>query len=107
MLGRVELFYMCSSLATLLGMSPPHIALNIKSTEQAPKLSSSTILGPDWTLMFYVLPDSETVLIGALIFGLMNVDVKKRMTLEEAMNHPWVRRYLSPSNILIRDPIEC
>ena len=88
-------------------MNPPHTARSIESTEQAPKLSSSAILGLNWILMFYVLLDSESTLTVALIFGLMNVDVKKRMTLEEAMNHPWVRRYLSPSNILIEDPIEC
>ena len=54
--------------------------------------------------MFYVSPDSETALTVALICGLMNVDVKQRMTLEEAMNHPWVRRYLSPSRHSNRRP---
>ena len=88
-------------------MNPHHTALNIESTKQAQKLSSDTTLGPDWILMFYVLPDCEAALTVALICGLMNVNVKDRMTLEEAMNHPWVRRYLSPSNILIGDPIEC
>ena len=31
----------------------------------------------------------------------MNVNVNERMTLEEALNHPWVRRYMSPSNLIL------
>ena len=49
----------------------------------------------------------EIPLTVALICGLMSVDVKERMTLEEAMNHPWVQRYLPASMILIVDPTEC
>jgi len=32
-------------------------------------------------------------LIVALVTGLMTIDVEQRMTLEQAMQHPWVRRY--------------
>jgi serine/threonine-protein kinase CHEK1 len=28
----------------------------------------------------------------ALIMGLMTIDVERRMTLEQAMQHPWVRK---------------
>jgi hypothetical protein len=57
------------------------------------KSSSDTILGIDWMRLLYVSTKYTTMLRVALVCELMNEDPKARMTVEDALTHPWVTRY--------------
>jgi serine/threonine protein kinase len=59
----------------------------------AAKSSSDMILGIDWMRLLCVSLKYATVLTVALVCGLMNEDPEARITVEEAMQHPWVTRY--------------
>ena len=54
---------------------------------------SDPILGIDWMKTLCVTADNTSALNIALICGLMNEDPSTRLTVEEALEHPWVTRY--------------
>ena len=73
------------------GTSRPPIVPNTECIDLLISLSCVWIHGIDWIQWFCVL-SSTFISDLALVCGLMEVDVSQRMTFEQAMQHPWVRR---------------
>ena len=93
MLGPAALSCLRCSSEIRPGMNRQFTVRNFGFMYLAVRSFSDTIRGIDWMRILCVIADYTATLNVALICGLMNEDPKTRMTVEEALEHPWVTRY--------------